>query len=603
MTNRKKPFPVRYRLGPIITICITMLITPASQAGVRAMLDRNTIYEGDTVTLTIEADGSDQDASPDLSVLEKDFKILGTGSSRQIRIVNGQRSDKHQWQVELDPKHSGEIGIPAIPVGKASTNALTLAVTEPPTTGADLGGQPVFLQMEISDSGSKPFVQQQVRLGMRLFYRVSLVDGSFDDPQPENAVVERLGSDRQYQTDLDGQSYQVIERRYAIFPEKSGPLTIPAVNFTGRVAAGAAQRRSSNQIDSMLDRFFTHNPFGDPGKRIRVRSKPLTLDVEARPKAYRGRYWLPSDILVLEDSWVENPPEFRAGEPVTRTISLRAKGLESSQLPDIEVPTVEHMRIYPEQAVVENRTDGDWIFGTRQQEFAYVPSRAGHFTLPEIRVDWWDTANGKAQTAIIPAWEINVLPGAGGSTAPVTPVPGTADTKEDDAKQPGGTVAKTVHGTGTEVKTWLQTWWPSLIIGAVVIGLLRVTSRRNRRSSPAEHVHPSPATHTRVARRALQQACEQNDPQAAAHALLDWASGQWPDDQPRSLGLLAQRIDRGVEQVQALDRVLYAADQHYWQGKALWDVFSGGLVKKVGRRSTGDDHLAPLYPHRQHAQT
>ena len=63
---------------------VLIMLTPTLWASVRASLDHSSIYDGDTVTLTIEADGKDMGVEPDLSVLEKDFSILGTSSSRRL---------------------------------------------------------------------------------------------------------------------------------------------------------------------------------------------------------------------------------------------------------------------------------------------------------------------------------------------------------------------------------------------------------------------------------------------------------------------------------------------------------------------------------------
>ena len=591
----------------IAVFTLLLLIAHPIKADVRATLDRNTIYDGDTVTLVIEAAGSDQDADdPDLSGLEDDFRILGTSTSRQIQIINGRRSDKQQWRVELEPKHIGEIIIPAIPVGAASTNPLKVKIEEPPASDADDGEQPVFLRMEIDDSDINPFVQQQVRLTLRLFYRLPLVEGDFDNPQPENAVIERLGNDRQYQTTIDDQAYQVVERHYAIFPEKSGELVIPPVSFTGRIASTTAQRSPFGQFDSMMDRFFTRNLFSEPGKRIRVRSQPKTLEVRARPENYRSGYWLPSEKLVIEDSWAEGPPELRVGEPVTRTITLRAKGLESSQLPDIETTDVKHVRVYPEQVVVENHTDGDWVFGTRKQNIAYVPSHSGPVTLPEMRIDWWDTANDKPQTATIPAWQLNVLPGA---TAPAPPV--AADTVLEETHQQVQRADTLLIDDKQETKPWYHARWPWLTAGAtLLIALTVIAVRRHNHSSgadtpvayPAATVKP-PAVRGSETRRRLEQACEQNDPQAAARALLAWAESEWPDHPPRSLGSLAKRIDTGAELVVQLERVLYSADHGHWHGREFRTVFVNGLVAKNSNdKSVNADNLAPLYPDWKHRQ-
>ncbi|MFQ5642252.1 MAG: BatD family protein, partial [Thiogranum sp.] len=412
-----------------VTLFLVMLMTsPALWAGVRASLDRNTVYDGDTVTLTIEASGSDMGVEPDLSALKKDFAILGTSSSRRLQFINGKRSDRHQWQIELDPLHKGTLTVPAIPVGRSMTPPLTLKVTEQPVISGTGNARPVFIKTEVDDASAAPFVQQQIHLVVRMYYRVPLLEGSFSDLELDDALVERLGEDRQYQTTIDGERYRVLERHYAIFAEKSGRLTIPATSFTGRVMSNSGRRSGKRQSDSLIDRFFGSNspfsdpflagtPFGNAGQRIRVRGQPLTLDIRPRPAAYRAPHWLPGSELVLQDSWEEGPPEFRVGEPVTRTLTLQAKGLESSHLPDIDIPETANMRLYPEQAVTENRTDGEWVFGIRKQSIAYVPSRPGRVSLPEIRIDWWDLKQQQQRSTVLPGWEVNVLP-APGNTAP-----------------------------------------------------------------------------------------------------------------------------------------------------------------------------------------
>ncbi len=100
-----------------------------------------------------------------------------------------------------------------------------------------------------------------------------------------------------------------------------------------------------------------------------------------------------------------------------------------------------------------------------------------------------------------------------------------------------------------------------------------------------------------MARRELQKACEQNNPQAAARALLDWAAGEWPDQPPRNLGALAHWVDKGTGEIHELDEVLYAAGNSPWNGQALWEIFRQGLHDgKTKDTSSPADALSPLYP-------
>jgi hypothetical protein len=94
----------------------------------------------------------------------------------------------------------------------------------------------------------------------------------------------------------------------------------------------------------------------------------------------------------------------------------------------------------------------------------------------------------------------------------------------------------------------------------------------------------------------LEQACRENNPQAAARALLQWAAARWPDDAPRNLGSLAQHLATGSHEIHELEQVLYATGAPDWQGDALWQVFKRGLEAVVSEGPARQDGLSPLYP-------
>ncbi|MEZ5581408.1 MAG: hypothetical protein R3F37_00205 [Candidatus Competibacteraceae bacterium] len=89
--------------------------------------------------------------------------------------------------------------------------------------------------IEVQAEPADPYVQAQVQYTVRLLFAVPLLDGSLDAPQPANAVVERLGDDVSYETQRNGRRYRVIERRYALFAQRSG-ADDSALEFQGRVA-------------------------------------------------------------------------------------------------------------------------------------------------------------------------------------------------------------------------------------------------------------------------------------------------------------------------------------------------------------------------------
>ncbi len=597
----------------VIGLALVLLLAVATpgMAAVRASLDRSVVYEGDTFTLTIERDGPSSRLQPDLGPLKKDFEVLGTQTSTRVTIINGRRSDTTRWQVQLQPRRLGQLRVPSLEVGGEKTSPIPLTVSEAPQQTTARAGRHVFIETETATRGKPVYVQQQIPYTLRLFYDDRLQAGEIQAPEPENAVVERLGEDRRYDTVRDGRQYHVIERNYVISPEKSGDLHIPPASFRGRIALpqAARARRPRSPMEEFLenspfanDPFFRNrlggglfdDPFARPTQPVHVRGRAIDLTIKPRPAA-AGQNWLPAEAVTLTDSWTEDPPQLKVGEPVSRTITLQARGLSASQIPDLRLAAPAGARIYPEASQQENRTDGQTIYGVRRQTFTYIPGAPGTLEVPPITVDWWDTRHDQPASTTLPAWQIEVLPGAPGSS-PAAPPPAPA-THASGAK-PETTPASQPPST-TPVTTWLLAAGGALL--AVVL-LAAAWARYARRRPPG---HPSNAPGRRqatdrakrkAALRALQQACAGNHRRAAAQALLDLARAEWPDDPPRSLGALAARIATGQPLLLELDRSLYAADGRTWNGAALWDAFRHGLPEERHHPPAQDDVLNPLYP-------
>ena len=141
--------------------------------------------------------------------------------------------------------------------------------------------------------------------------------------------------------------------------------------------------------------------------------------------------------------------------------------------------------------------------------------------------------------------------------------------------------------------------WPWLLAGLLLLTAMLYFLRRNRPrevTTPARTAEPSARQQLRAARSAVQQACQENNPAAAANALLQWAAARWPADPPRNLGTLMQQLSTGVNEIQALEQALYSAAGETWQGEALWRAFEKGLEIKQATGAAASAGLSPLYP-------
>ena len=376
----------------------------------RAWLDRDTMQLGETVTLNIEVDGGTSTA-PDFSVLDNDFKSLGTQSSRQFSMTNGQATAKTIWAIGLEPKRAGTLEIPALAVGSASTTPLRLTVLPAAVGGQGKAGDNVYV--EVSAEPLTPYVQQQVRYVVKLYYAVDLTEGALDEPVADGVVVQKLGRDRQYNAVVGERRYNVLERRYALIAERSGRLTMPPLAFRG------------STLDSADPTGFFRR-----GRAISARSDAVELDVRAKPAEWGAAPWLPAASFTISDE-TSLPDEVPVGEPITRTVRLRAQGLGFEQLPELAFEAPPGSEIYPDKPDTQTRDDGSWLFGERTRKFAVVATQPGKLVLPAMQVDWWDTTQDRRVTAVLPAHEINVVAAAGAaSSPPAAPTPalhGSAD--------------------------------------------------------------------------------------------------------------------------------------------------------------------------------
>ena len=576
-----------------------LLLCMPAMAEVRAHLDRDRVYVGDPVTLVIESSGTSS-GDPDLSPLKKDFRVLGTATSTQFSFVNGRTSNRTTWTVQLGPLQLGKLRIPPIQVGAEQTAALELEVTEVPEQVSAQQSQHLFLEAEV-DIGDHAYVQQQIPYTLRFYSDDTVVSGELRAPQPKDALIRQLGNDRHYSVTRNKRQYRVTERRYMISPEKSGELQIPPATFSGQLRSAQTMPGGAAQ-SGMMQRFFRNTPFAG-GKPVRAHSQAITLDVRPRPAA-AGSHWLPAEGIELHDSWTQDPPQLRTGEPVSRTISIRATGLSDTQIPELQLEPPEQTRVYPETPVNDSHTDGDKVYADSRQTFTYIPGRAGELTIPAVELPWWNTRSDQQAIARLPQWVFKVEPGAAGTST----VRQGASTQRDRpavvAESPRTRSQQADRGwfEGFEMRPW---YWmlPALLALAAILVLSRkkllamIGARKPvKRAAPAKPVAAqTPHVDTILPR--LQAACEANHARDAALALLELGRARWPDDPPNSLGQLALRLADRQEEIMRLDRALYAADASTWAGAGLWAAVRDVWKLKPPASKRSPEGLAPLYPH------
>ncbi|NKB82414.1 MAG: hypothetical protein GKS05_11105 [Nitrospirales bacterium] len=578
-----------------------LMLSPSVNAqNLTVQVDRNPIHQDETVKLLIRLEGDTGGDSPDFGVLEDHFEVLGTTESNSIKIINGQTTSSKEWLATLMPKHTGGLTLPSLHVGQAQSTPLQLTVLAAEQPHNIPEGRDIFLETSLTPNA--PYVQSQLVYTVRLFHAIPLQEGQITDPPLPNTLIKRLGEDVSFETMRYGRSYHVTERKFLIIPEKSGPLTIPPTIFTGTVIDSAHQQPSRNQSFQNGSNIFGSEffrSFSTPLKPARARSQELTVTVKPIPAHMHGQPWLPSEELRLSESWsidiAQAHPNIHIGDPLTRTITMKVKGMMGEHLPDISLQeSSKSLNVYPDQPKKETLAENANILGIREQKIALVPTKAGRLTIPEIRVSWWDIHEDAKKTAVLPARTFTILPQGGqalqySSSLPqdsraLTPLP----TSEQSQQETLSDATQTPIDSGS-----VPGLWPSLAGVFFLAWVITIIGWWRTRLSPPHHAAiPSSETSSSLAQayKAIRAASTQQSRQQTKEALLRWGAIRWKQQPPRSLGNLAGRfLDHQAQTaLRELDRMLYTASESCWDGASFWKIMAPVLQKghsAVSRKS------------------
>jgi hypothetical protein len=373
-------------LGRQVLLFLT-LFAPHVHGDISARLSSESIEELESVRLVIRVHNTRRAESLDLTDLEENFHIMGNNTSSQYKYVNGRTQSWVDYQITLQPRKTGTLAIPPIRVGNLSTNPLALDVRPlTPSTRRQID-ELVFYEQQFSSSSV--FVQSQISMQRKLFYSngVQLYGGQPAAPDIPNAKVVTLGENQTTTIQRNGRNYGVVTQSYAIFPEASGNLTIPAVEMTASVRVLNSGRVSR--------------------KGVRVATKEKTITVKPIPDAYpKTAPWLPAKNVSIsqnfEPTLTEGPVE--VGDTLTQVVKITAERNTGASIPPLSSAlSGDAFRAYPEAAQLINNARGSDVIGQRIERRNLMPLRPGSLELPSATIVWWDTEANEVRRSTLAA--------------------------------------------------------------------------------------------------------------------------------------------------------------------------------------------------------
>ncbi|MFV1984512.1 MAG: BatD family protein [Thiohalomonadales bacterium] len=576
------------------TILVFLFLTRAVIAAeITATVDRNPIPVGESFQFILDARGS-IDEDPDFSELNKIFRIISRSQSSNFRLINGSITRNKTWTLVLIGEDPGTYTIPAINFGKDKSEAISIKIVKNTIKqGADQQ-KDIFLEIDIEPKIA--YVQQQIIYSIKLFRRIRLSNASLSEPVSENnqAIITKLGDDTDKKIAINGIAYSVLERRYAIFPQKSGKLKISPVNFETQIVNNTRQRLFSNM-----------DPFSARTSIKRLKSKAIEIQVKGIPVEFTNKYpdasWLPVDSLTITEAWSGDISKFKSGEPMTRTISLTAQNLTAAQLPDIKFNTPKNIKTYPDVPVITEQNNNKGLIANKQFKTALLPTKIGKHKLSKIVIPWWNTNTNSIEESSLPAQIINVGATSNQSennkldlNTDLLKQQVTTSTKEQDKSleinSPGNNLSEQssplmwIIFSAIFALLWLITIYLFLKLNAKYKALT-VTSDKNTDFSP-------------VSSKEIKNACFENNARACSQLLLAWANNNTESDRFTNLSALLPYTWQGLKiAIEELEQYLYSKKSIEWNGAQLWQAFKTKppAFTIENNQNSSDPSLASLY--------
>jgi oxygen tolerance protein BatD len=246
------------------------------------------------------------------------------------------------------------------------------------------------------------WVGQQVRLLIDVLGR----DGwaqirKFHPFEVSGASVLQVESQGTCLTDtVSGATWTGQHYEWLVFPQRAGAIAIPPIVVDVETKDLATQKATSVPDQKTL---------------------AVAFQAALPPGADQERGLISTTRLEAEQALEPSTAEFKVGDALKRSISLRAAGISGMAFEPVQYAPVAGVGIYPSEPVVQDAVNwGSLSEGRRTESVTYVFEREGNYVLSDVTVTWWDLGEKRLHREVLPGPHVRVVfavPAAGGGTS------------------------------------------------------------------------------------------------------------------------------------------------------------------------------------------
>lgn len=353
----------------------------------------------------------------------------GVTSSSSVTIINGKRTETSSvgYSYTYRAIKAGTYTIPSATLqvnGKSIQSQPTQIKVLPPdantqqsdnsqgssSTTSSLGTPQASQNISSSDifvrilfNKTHVYEQEAVECTLKLYTRYNSISGIIPHKLPtfDGFLIEELSNTSQENEieHYNGQNYlTAVLKKYIIFPQKSGSLTVTSGEYTVNVTT--MQRVSHGfwgYTNVPVEQEVSLNP---TSATINITSLP-----SPRPVSFNGAV----GHFNLESRLSNN--NLRTNEAASITMILTGTGnIKYAKCPAPIIPT--DFEQYTPSEDVNTRVAGNTVTGTVTSEFTFVPQSVGTFNIPPVEFSYFDPSKKDYVTISAGGFDLDVARGA-----------------------------------------------------------------------------------------------------------------------------------------------------------------------------------------------
>ncbi len=436
------------RKSVIFILFILQIVASAANAQnvVFSASARDVVRTGERfqITYTLNADGKEF-RTPDM----KDFMVISgphTSQSSSIQIINGKvsRSVENTFTLYVVGNKEGIFTIPPATIkvdGKEyKSNELKIQVVKSNNQAQQQGNRgnsnvnrgssssntstdikdDVFIRVVVDKRN--PMLGEQVLVTYKLYYRVNISSPQFNK-EPAfpgfwvNNLLKDIKSYKQYEETYKGKRYNVAEiKKYALFPQRSGKLTIESAEAICQAQLKTKAQRRTN--DPFFDSFF-NDPFFNRYKTVdlNLTTNPLTINVKPLPSQNMPAEFSGA-VGEFDFSSSIDKNECKTNDAITLKFTVSGKG-NVELIDKLNVKFPPDFEVYDPKISKKITTTQYSVSGRKTFEYLIIPRNPGNFKIPPVKFSYYSLKKKKYITLQSPEYDISVAKGDGSSSGVV----------------------------------------------------------------------------------------------------------------------------------------------------------------------------------------